>query len=162
MSDDLDPGIWTHRPPEAAPSASSGSSSSASSSSASADLAGGFDFAVKANIEVRGMPANAASPVFGGHLADADALVVAALKRHGGRVAGLTNMHELAFGITSNNAAYHDIHHQHWGIKTNFAQPFFTFWDSLLDTKYKGTRSNKPSAYRKAGEKPAPSSDKDE
>ncbi len=52
------------------------------------------------------MPANAASPVFGGHLADADALVVAVLKRHGGRVAGLTNMHELAFGITSNNAAF--------------------------------------------------------
>lgn len=46
--------------------------------------------------------------------------------------------------ITSNNAAYHDIHHQTWGIKTNFAQPFFTFWDSLLDTKYKGTRDNTP------------------
>ncbi|BDD57546.1 hypothetical protein MPDQ_007440 [Monascus purpureus] len=40
--------------------------------------------------------------------------------------------------ITSNNAAYHDIHHQSWGIKTNFAQPFFTFWDKLLDTNWKG------------------------
>lgn len=40
--------------------------------------------------------------------------------------------------ITSNNAAYHDIHHQSWGIKTNFSQPFFTFWDGLLDTKWKG------------------------
>ncbi|CAF3453282.1 SUR2 protein [Fusarium graminearum PH-1] len=47
--------------------------------------------------------------------------------------------------VTSNNAEYHDIHHQHYGIKTNFAQPFFTFWDTLLDTKYKGSRSNKPS-----------------
>lgn len=46
--------------------------------------------------------------------------------------------------ITSNNAAYHDIHHQHWGIKTNFAQPFFIFWDTLLNTKYTGPRSNKP------------------
>lgn len=46
--------------------------------------------------------------------------------------------------ITSNNAAYHDIHHQHWGIKTNFSQPFFTFWDTFLKTKYTGTRSNKP------------------
>ncbi|RCI10700.1 hypothetical protein L249_5321 [Ophiocordyceps polyrhachis-furcata BCC 54312] len=42
--------------------------------------------------------------------------------------------------MTSNNAAYHDIHHQTWGIKTNFSQPFFTFWDSLLNTKYKGRR----------------------
>ena len=40
--------------------------------------------------------------------------------------------------VTSNNAAYHDIHHQSWGIKTNFAQPFFTFWDRLLGTSWKG------------------------
>ncbi|KEF57130.1 C4-hydroxylase [Exophiala aquamarina CBS 119918] len=40
--------------------------------------------------------------------------------------------------ITSNNAAYHDIHHQSWGIKTNFSQPFFTFWDKLLDTAWTG------------------------
>lgn len=40
--------------------------------------------------------------------------------------------------VTSNNAAYHDIHHQSWGIKTNFSQPFFTFWDKLLDTAWTG------------------------
>ncbi|KAL1959480.1 hypothetical protein VTO42DRAFT_1925 [Malbranchea cinnamomea] len=40
--------------------------------------------------------------------------------------------------ITSNNAAYHDIHHQSWGIKTNFSQPFFTFWDRLLNTQWTG------------------------
>ncbi|KXX73582.1 Sphingolipid C4-hydroxylase sur2 [Madurella mycetomatis] len=40
--------------------------------------------------------------------------------------------------ITSNNAAYHDIHHQSWGIKTNFSQPFFTIWDRLLGTMWKG------------------------
>jgi sphinganine C4-monooxygenase len=40
--------------------------------------------------------------------------------------------------LTSNNAGYHDIHHQSWGIKTNFSQPFFTFWDSLLGTKWVG------------------------
>ncbi|WEW54595.1 Sphingolipid C4-hydroxylase sur2 [Emydomyces testavorans] len=40
--------------------------------------------------------------------------------------------------ITSNNAAYHDIHHQSWGIKTNFSQPFFTFWDRFLNTKWSG------------------------
>ncbi|PLB33377.1 sphingosine hydroxylase [Aspergillus candidus] len=40
--------------------------------------------------------------------------------------------------FTSNNAAYHDIHHQSWGIKTNFSQPFFTFWDGLLQTRWRG------------------------
>ena len=40
--------------------------------------------------------------------------------------------------LTSNNAAYHDIHHQTWGIKTNFSQPFFTFWDRFLGTVWQG------------------------
>lgn len=40
--------------------------------------------------------------------------------------------------VTSNNASYHDVHHQSWGIKTNFSQPFFTFWDRLLDTAWTG------------------------
>lgn len=37
-----------------------------------------------------------------------------------------------------NNAVYHDIHHQSFGIKTNFAQPFFTVWDSFCGTKFHG------------------------
>lgn len=45
--------------------------------------------------------------------------------------------------LTSNNAAYHDIHHQTWGIKTNFSQPFFTFWDKVLDTRYRGDKMNR-------------------
>lgn len=40
--------------------------------------------------------------------------------------------------VSSNNAAYHDIHHQSWGIKTNFSQPFFIFWDRILGTQWKG------------------------
>jgi sphinganine C4-monooxygenase len=40
--------------------------------------------------------------------------------------------------VTGNNAAYHDIHHQSWGIKTNFSQPFFTFWDAILGTMWRG------------------------
>ncbi|AAS50300.1 AAL066Wp [Eremothecium gossypii ATCC 10895] len=35
-----------------------------------------------------------------------------------------------------NNAVYHDIHHQNFGIKSNFAQPFFTIWDSFCRTKF--------------------------
>lgn len=55
--------------------------------------------------------------------------------------------------ITSNNAAYHDIHHQTWGIKTNFSQPFFTFWDRLLNTRYTGNRTNRVEAQKKLAEK---------
>jgi len=40
--------------------------------------------------------------------------------------------------LTSNNAGYHDIHHQSWGIKTNFSQPFFTFWDRFMGTMWTG------------------------
>ncbi|KAF2150835.1 sphingolipid C4-hydroxylase SUR2 [Myriangium duriaei CBS 260.36] len=55
--------------------------------------------------------------------------------------------------LTSNNAGYHDIHHQSWGIKTNFSQPFFTFWDGFLGTKYKGDTSLRYERDRKAMER---------
>ena len=31
-----------------------------------------------------------------------------------------------------NNADYHDIHHQQFGIKKNFSQPYFTHWYGCL------------------------------
>ncbi|KAI7907741.1 fatty acid hydroxylase superfamily-domain-containing protein [Cokeromyces recurvatus] len=37
--------------------------------------------------------------------------------------------------LFENNVQYHDIHHQSFGIKRNFSQPFFTFWDKLLGTE---------------------------
>eukprot|EP00252_Welwitschia_mirabilis_P003464 TRINITY_DN13536_c0_g1_i1.p1 TRINITY_DN13536_c0_g1~~TRINITY_DN13536_c0_g1_i1.p1 ORF type:complete len:255 (-),score=21.28 TRINITY_DN13536_c0_g1_i1:193-957(-) len=33
-----------------------------------------------------------------------------------------------------NNTAYHDIHHQLYGTKYNFSQPFFVMWDRILGT----------------------------
>ncbi|KAG2182070.1 hypothetical protein INT43_006997 [Umbelopsis isabellina] len=36
--------------------------------------------------------------------------------------------------LFGNNVAYHDIHHQPFGIKKNYSQPFFTWWDRLLNT----------------------------
>ncbi|CAH9079232.1 unnamed protein product [Cuscuta epithymum] len=33
-----------------------------------------------------------------------------------------------------NNSAYHDIHHQFYGSKYNFSQPFFVTWDRILGT----------------------------
>ncbi|CCF58099.1 hypothetical protein KAFR_0D04510 [Kazachstania africana CBS 2517] len=38
--------------------------------------------------------------------------------------------------IFPNNSVYHDIHHQTWGLKSNFAQPFFVFWDNVCSTKF--------------------------
>lgn len=37
--------------------------------------------------------------------------------------------------LWGNNAAYHDIHHQQFGIKKNFSQPYFTHWDTILGTR---------------------------
>jgi sphinganine C4-monooxygenase len=54
--------------------------------------------------------------------------------------------------ITSNNAGYHDIHHQSWGIKTNFSQPFFTFWDRFLGTVWKGDTTDKYERSKKAAQ----------
>lgn len=54
---------------------------------------------------------------------------------------------------TSNNAAYHDIHHQSWGIKSNFSQPFFIFWDRLFNTQWKGEVKLRYERSREAAEK---------
>ncbi|MGM7669895.1 amidase family protein [Microbacterium sp. A93] len=65
-----------------------------------------FALAVKANIGVAGFTRSAGSKVLDGSPETADAPVVAALRAAGAVVVGITNMHELAFGITSNNASY--------------------------------------------------------
>ncbi|KAG0296622.1 hypothetical protein BGZ98_000877 [Dissophora globulifera] len=44
--------------------------------------------------------------------------------------------------IFSNNADYHDIHHQHFGIKSNYSQPFGTTWDRILGTHMSREEAN--------------------
>ncbi|XP_028548555.1 sphinganine C4-monooxygenase 1-like isoform X2 [Dendrobium catenatum] len=34
----------------------------------------------------------------------------------------------------TNNSAFHDIHHQLYGLKRNFSNPYFVTWDKLLGT----------------------------
>ncbi|KAF8501956.1 fatty acid hydroxylase superfamily-domain-containing protein [Hysterangium stoloniferum] len=41
--------------------------------------------------------------------------------------------HPLRF-LTSNDSEFHEIHHQVAGLKSNFSQPLFTFWDRALGT----------------------------
>ncbi|XP_072992013.1 sphinganine C4-monooxygenase 2-like isoform X2 [Typha latifolia] len=36
--------------------------------------------------------------------------------------------------VFGNNSAYHDVHHQFYGSKFNFSQPFFVTWDRILGT----------------------------
>jgi sphinganine C4-monooxygenase len=55
--------------------------------------------------------------------------------------------------IFPNNAAYHDIHHQSWGIKTNFSQPFFTYLDRMGGTMYTGDVQEKYERARLTAQK---------
>jgi len=41
--------------------------------------------------------------------------------------------HPLRF-LSSNDTEFHEIHHQVAGLKSNFSQPLFTFWDRALGT----------------------------
>ncbi|CBX99658.1 hypothetical protein IAQ61_005090 [Plenodomus lingam] len=54
--------------------------------------------------------------------------------------------------IFPNTAAYHDIHHQSWGIKTNFSQPFFVYLDRIGGTMYKGEVAEKYERARRAAQ----------
>lgn len=54
--------------------------------------------------------------------------------------------------IFPNNAAYHDIHHQSWGIKTNFSQPFFIYLDRIGGTMYKGDVKEKYERARRTAQ----------
>ncbi|MGO1545522.1 MAG: amidase family protein [Gulosibacter sp.] len=76
-------------------------------------VGGSFSLAVKANISVAGYRLNAGSPVLNTAPAQADAPVVATLRHHGAKVTGTTNMHELAFGVSSNNGYFGPVLNPH-------------------------------------------------
>ena len=63
----------------------------------------GIPIVVKDNIHVAGMPNTAGSPALKGFIPDSSNSVVESLRVAGAIVIAKTNMHELAFGITSNN-----------------------------------------------------------
>src|SRR4029077_3778400 len=66
----------------------------------------GVPIVVKDNIHVAGLPNSAGTPALRDFVPTRNAAVAEQLIRAGAIVLGKTNMHELAFGITSNNAAF--------------------------------------------------------
>lgn len=66
----------------------------------------GVPFVVKDNIDVAGFATTAGTPALRDNRPAADSEVVAALKAAGAIVLGKANMHELAAGVTTTNAAF--------------------------------------------------------
>lgn len=66
----------------------------------------GRTVSLKDLIDVRGVPTTAASRVRAGHIADADAALVTRLRDAGAVLLGKANLHELAFGTTSDESAF--------------------------------------------------------
>lgn len=73
----------------------------------------GIPIVVKDNIHVAGMPNTAGTPALKGFVPEASNAVVAKLQAAGAIVLAKTNMHELAFGITSNNLAFGAVGNPH-------------------------------------------------
>ena len=71
----------------------------------------GVPIAVKDLIDIEGVPTTAASRVREGHVAAADAPVIAHLRRAGAVLIGKTNLDEFAFGTTSENSAFGPVRH---------------------------------------------------
>jgi len=66
----------------------------------------GVPISVKDLLDVEGTPTTAASRVREGHLARHDAPAIAALRRAGAVIIGKNNLHEFAFGTTSEDSAF--------------------------------------------------------
>lgn len=71
----------------------------------------GIPVSLKDLIDVGGHPTTAASRVRRGHRASTDAPVVRRLREAGAVIIGKTNLHEFAFGTTSEDSAYGPVRH---------------------------------------------------
>jgi aspartyl-tRNA(Asn)/glutamyl-tRNA(Gln) amidotransferase subunit A len=73
----------------------------------------GAPISIKDLIDMRGVPTSAASRVREGHVARRDATVITRLRTAGAVLVGKTNLHEFAFGITTEESAFGPAHNPH-------------------------------------------------
>jgi aspartyl-tRNA(Asn)/glutamyl-tRNA(Gln) amidotransferase subunit A len=73
----------------------------------------GIPVSLKDLIDQQGVPTTAASRVREGHVADRDAPVTARLREAGAVLVGKTNLHEFAFGTTSDDSAFGAVRNPH-------------------------------------------------
>ncbi len=73
----------------------------------------GIPVSLKDLIDQRGLPTTAASRVREGHVATEDAVVVTRLRAAGAVLIGKTNLHEFAFGTTSDETAFGPVRNPH-------------------------------------------------
>jgi indoleacetamide hydrolase len=73
----------------------------------------GLPLVVKDNVDVAGMPTTSGSPVLQGHVSKSSASAIERLTQAGAVILGKVNLHELCFGITSNNATYGPVRNPH-------------------------------------------------
>ena len=73
----------------------------------------GAPISIKDLLDIRGVPTTAASRVREGHVADRDAPTVAHLRQAGAVLIGKTNLHEFAFGTTSEDTAFGAVRNPH-------------------------------------------------
>jgi aspartyl-tRNA(Asn)/glutamyl-tRNA(Gln) amidotransferase subunit A len=66
----------------------------------------GVPISIKDLLDIRGVPTTAASRVREGHVAERDAAAIAHLRQAGAVLVGKTNLHEFAFGTTSEDSAF--------------------------------------------------------
>jgi aspartyl-tRNA(Asn)/glutamyl-tRNA(Gln) amidotransferase subunit A len=70
----------------------------------------GIPISLKDNIYTKGVRTTAGSKILGNFVPKHDAVVVTKLKEAGAILLGKTNMHEFAYGVTSNNPHYGPVH----------------------------------------------------
>ena len=73
----------------------------------------GVPISIKDLLDVRGVPTTAASRVREGHVAERDAPAIAHLREAGAVFIGKTNLHEFAFGTTSEDSAFGPVRNPH-------------------------------------------------
>jgi aspartyl-tRNA(Asn)/glutamyl-tRNA(Gln) amidotransferase subunit A len=78
----------------------------------------GVPIAIKDLIDIKGVATTAASRVRDGRIASSDAPVITQLRRAGAVLIGKTNLHEFAYGTTSEDSAFGPVRNPHNRLRT--------------------------------------------